>query len=137
MVLKVFSQGTYYFLKAKNTTRLYRLSQKVVEKERALPVIQITNSDTGWVTFDKPDDDFRWRIVKGPATEAGLPGLLKMDICVEGPYYHSTNQPKPDFKQFRIISYASRCPFNMRKVIFAPLIQGKNDGSFWVIQHSL
>jgi len=135
MIQKILSSGFFYLLKNKDQTRMFRLVQKAVENERAQVLASASSSDSGWNSFDPPDSDFRWRIVKSPATETGFSTLLKESITVEGPYDPGGTSKKPTFKEYTITTYIARTPFNKRTLYFNPLYTKSNNGRFWRILH--
>ncbi|GEM_PF-2629387 len=133
MVQKILSSGFFYLVKNKDQTRMFRLVQKAVEQERAQVFSAAGTSDSGWSFFEEPDNDFRWRIIKSPATETGYSTLLKESITVEGPFYTGSSMRKPTFKEYTITTYMARTPFNTRTLKFAPT--QRNSGRFWKILH--
>ncbi|MHC9541868.1 MAG: prepilin-type N-terminal cleavage/methylation domain-containing protein [Vulcanimicrobiota bacterium] len=133
MVQKILSSGFFYLVKNKDQTRMFRLVQKAVEQERAQVFSTVTTSDSGWNTFDEPDNDFRWRIVKSPATETGFSTLLKENVSIEGPYYPGNSMKKPTFKEYTITTYIARTPFTSRTLKYEPLYTGNK--RFWKILH--
>ncbi|MDQ7823157.1 MAG: hypothetical protein RDV48_10220 [Candidatus Eremiobacteraeota bacterium] len=135
MVQKILSSGFFYLAKTRDQTKMFRLVQKAVEQERAQVISSASSSDSGWNFFDGPDTDFRWRIVKSPATETGISTLLKEHVTVEGPFYPGGSLKKPTFREYSIITYIARTPFTSRSLKFEPLYPDSNDGRFWKILH--
>jgi len=142
-VLGSFSQGFRYFLKCKDTTKLHRLAQGILEKERAkeYPLPSLVNDD--WAACASPGNgEFRYRIYRQMAGDP--PELVRVDLEIEGPYsvevpaQSAATWPSawktPRFITYQITTFIARKPYS-RAVCFKKK-PSTGTGEFWLIRHS-
>jgi hypothetical protein len=146
-VLGSFSQGFLYFLKCKDTTRLHKLAQYVVEEERTevYNPLPPEGAGPGWQTFPRDENrTYRYKIVR---TKAGNPaGLMRVDCTIEGPYEPpclaevpenwQESWKSPRFLQFNLTTFIARRPFTSTSKTSFRKKPVNGDGSEWVIKHS-
>lgn len=142
-VLRSFSQGFLYFMKSKDTTRMYKLAQRVVEVERSKTFSAVISVTTNWTKFDEPENmGFIYRIDR---QSAGSPSnLQKIDFIIAGPYNvvnpsiaPSSWPPSwktPRYREYKLTTYIARTPFKNRTISY----RKKNPpgtGDQWIIIH--
>jgi prepilin-type N-terminal cleavage/methylation domain-containing protein len=142
-VLGAFSQGFLYFLKCKDTTRMHKLGQYVVEMERAKTYYPPLPADTGnWKTFGKAENAmFRYRIDR--TYPGDPPSIARIDCSIEGPYEPVTDgvdpnswqesMKSPRFITYNFTTFIARRPFSRPVKFRRKPVTG--DGSEWVIKY--
>jgi type II secretory pathway pseudopilin PulG len=139
-VLGIFSQGFHFFLKCKDTTRLYNLAQAKMEEELYQPYDGTLPPPTSWSMFDEPQfHQFRYRINRETAVDP--PRLMKVTLTVDGPFDVPDAATDPTtwdgyetsrYKAYTIVTFIARRPFSgKRRLTFKPLPTGNT----FVIMH--